>query len=381
MNITFPFAFRPYSVYLTVQQPPPDMRPPNHDDLPFTLADIRGRIPKRCFEADMVKSVAYIALDVAKLAACVVVVAALRPFVSGSTVLAASLWLLYSFIQGTTSFGLWVIGHECGHQAYFGHRRILNDVVGFIIHTFYLAPYFSWKYTHATHHRYTNLNSMDTVYVPGRSAGLWHAIGEAFPPAHLVPMFFYLAIGWPMYLLTYVNGNPKHFPASHFSPWAPMFQPKERFFVVLSDVGIACALAAVGAASYVWGATEVAYWYGGSVFFNYVWLVLVTFLQHTDARVTHYDDSDGWTFLKGALSTVDRDYGIFNSWMHHITDGHVVHHMFSTMPFYHAEEVTPIIKEMCGEHYLTDGRPLPIQLWSSWLAFQHNFVKSKTKVL
>ena len=40
-------------------------------------------------------------------------------------------------------------------------------------------------------------------------------------------------------------------------------------------------------------------------------LVLITLLHHTNAGLPHYDHTE-WEWLKGALSTVDRDYGFLN---------------------------------------------------------------------
>lgn len=44
--------------------------------------------------------------------------------------------------------GVWVIAHECGHQA-FSKYQWLNDSVGLVLHTALLVPYFSWRITHA----------------------------------------------------------------------------------------------------------------------------------------------------------------------------------------------------------------------------------------
>jgi omega-6 fatty acid desaturase (delta-12 desaturase) len=59
------------------------------------------------------------------------------------TIWALPLWIAYAFICGTIATGLWVLGHECGHQA-FSDSKLLNDTLGFIIHTALLVPYFSW---------------------------------------------------------------------------------------------------------------------------------------------------------------------------------------------------------------------------------------------
>jgi fatty acid desaturase len=55
------------------------------------------------------------------------------------------------------------------------------------------------------------------------------------------------------------------------------------------------------------------------------------------AELPHYSD-DEWDWLRGALATVDRSYGrLLNTLHHHIADTHVAHHLFSTMPHYHAQ--------------------------------------------
>ena len=91
-------------------------------------------------------------------------------------------------------------------------------------------------------------------------------------------------------------------------------------------------------------------------------LVLITFLQHTHPALPHYDSSE-WNWLRGALATVDRDYGVLNRVFHNITDTHVAHHLFSTMPHYHAKEATEAIKAVLGEYYRLDRTPVLKAIW------------------
>lgn len=77
--------------------------------------------------------------------------------------------------------------------------------------------------------------------------------------------------------------------------------------------------------------------------------------------------------MKGALSTVDRDYGFLNYIMHHIGDTHIAHHLFSTMPHYNAPAVTQHLKRIlgtlhltAGEHYRRDDTPIFTALWREW---------------
>lgn len=49
------------------------------------------------------------------------------------------------------------------------------------------------------------------------------------------------------------------------------------------------------------------------------------------------------------LSTIDRDFGIFNK-IHHNIETHVVHHLFPTIPHYNLVEATEAAKSVLGKH-------------------------------
>jgi omega-6 fatty acid desaturase (delta-12 desaturase) len=81
--------------------------------------------------------------------------------------------------------------------------------------------------------------------------------------------------------------------------------------------------------------------------------------------VPHYRGEE-WTFLRGALSTIDRDYGILNHFHHHIADTHIAHHIFSTMPHYHAQEATAVLKQVLGKYYAYDDTFFLKALYQCW---------------
>ena len=94
--------------------------------------------------------------------------------------------------------------------------------------------------------------------------------------------------------------------------------------------------------------------------------VAITYLHHTHPDLPHYD-AKHWTFVKGSLATVDRDFGfIGRNLFHGIIETHVVHHLFSyvsfvfqatiadilrRIPFYYADEATEAIKPVLGNLY------------------------------
>ena len=52
------------------------------------------------------------------------------------------------------------------------------------------------------------------------------------------------------------------------------------------------------------------------------WLVLYTWLQHTDVDVPHLDAA-AWTWEKGAFLSIDRPYGAVLDFLHHRIGGAV----------------------------------------------------------
>ena len=98
--------------------------------------------------------------------------------------------------------------------------------------------------------------------------------------------------------------------------------------------------------------------YGLPYTFVNLWLVLYTWLQHTDVDVPHFDEQD-WTWAKGAFHTIDRPYGAVLDFLHHrIGSTHVAHHVISSIPHYNAVKATEAIKTHFPEFYLYDPTPI-----------------------
>ena len=48
-----------------------------------------------------------------------------------------------------------------------------------------------------------------------------------------------------------------------------------------------------------------------------------------------------WSYLRGGLTTLDRDYGLINN-IHHDIGTHVIHHLFPQIPHYHLVEAVSV---------------------------------------
>jgi acyl-lipid omega-3 desaturase len=311
-------------------------------DLPFTLSDVRAAIPDYCFQPKVWRSLAYAAWDVG--------------VVSGLTILAATIdtwWIypLYWFAQSTMFWALFVIGHDCGHGSFSKHKW-LNNLVGHITHSFILVPYHGWRISHRTHHANTGNVETDESWYPinetsYREMGFWEK-GVRFNA-------FLLA--YPLYLFRRSPGKQ----GSHFSPNSPLFKPSERNDVITSTVCWISMVVLLVLASFQFGLLPVLKLYVVPYIGFVIWLDLVTFLHHGEADIPWYRGED-WYFLKGALSTIDRDYGVIN-WIHHDIGTHVAHHIFSNMPHYYLKDATAAVKPLLGEYY----RKSDVPIWKAFL--------------
>lgn len=333
----------------------------------FSVATLRKAIPVHCWQRSLVKSSAYLAADIAMLATLVWA----STFIDAAPLPAAARWLvlwpLYWFFAGAVATGMWVIAHECGHQA-FSESQAVNDGVGLVVHSCLLVPYYSWKHSHRRHHSNTGSLAKDEVFVPPFRPEVANGYDweQAFP-VRLVKLVGTVTFGWPLYL--FFNSSSHHYEkkwVNHFDPWSPIFSKRERLEVAISDVALVAVLCGLKQVAGVMGWAWLAKTYVVPYLVVNFWLVTITLLQHTHPELPHYSDAE-WDWLRGALATVDRTYGwLLNTLHHHIQDTHVAHHLFSTMPHYHAKEATEALKPILGDYYKYDDRPLFKAMWQDF---------------
>ncbi|PLN84279.1 oleate delta-12 desaturase [Aspergillus taichungensis] len=347
----------------------------------YTIKQIRDAIPSHCYQRKALTSLYYVFRDIAILATVFYV---FHNYVTPENIpslpVRTGLWALYTVVQGMVGTGVWVLAHECGHQA-FSPSKVLNDTVGFICHSALLVPYFSWKISHGKHHKATGNIARDMVFIPktrdqyasrvGKAVHELNELMEETPIATVINMLLQQLFGWPLYLLTNVTGHNNHERqpegrgkgksngyfggVNHFNPSSPLYEAKDAKLILLSDVG----LAIVGSALYYIGSTygwlNLLVWYGIPYLWVNHWLVAITYLQHTDPSLPHYQP-ESWNFARGAAATIDRDFGFVGRHIFHgIIETHVLHHYVSTIPFYHADEASEAIKDVMGNHYRTEA--------------------------
>ncbi|KAI0559943.1 delta12 fatty acid desaturase [Gracilaria domingensis] len=367
-------------------------RPDNYPTAPIpphelTIRKIRAAVPAHCFERSLITSLKHLALDLLMISALGLLIYYIDTNAPDTGVLRTLVsliaWPTYWWWQGAVMTGVWVIAHECGHQAFSPYKRV-NDAFGLVLHSALLVPYHSWRITHSQHHKNTNHMKNDQVFVPAtrQEYNQSHGISitddgqrryksafmealEETPLGDLFGIFQMFTFGWWAYLFANISGQQYGKGTNHFNPRATMFAKREYWNIILSDVGLGFASAALFYSMYRFGAITVLKYYFIPYMIVNMWLVLITYLQHSDPAIPHYTPK-AFSFVRGALCSVDRDYGIYNILHHHIGDTHVVHHLFSQMPFYHAKEATDAVKQVLGEYYYKDTTSVFQAVRRSW---------------
>jgi len=367
----------------------------------LTMSQIRAAIPPRLFERSTFQSSLYVARNLAiiwvlyKLALCIDAVALGVRDNLGSTVerlVRLLLWLNYWWWQSLAFSGLWIFGHEGGHGALSKYKWFSHGI-GFFAHSFLLTPYFSWRRTHHNHHKATGSLERDENFVPRTRSdyGLPPEnnatpidYSEAFEDAPifiLARMLFMQLTGWYAYLFFNLLGSPAY-PSgtNHIFPSSPLFMETDRNSIIISNISVGTMLALLYRFSSLYGFAALTKLYIIPYMITNHWIVLITFLQHTDPTIPHYRNSQ-WSFIRGALTTVDRP---LLGWMgrvflHNVSHDHIAHHLFSSVPFYNLPEVTKELRLILGEDYNYDSSST---VWSLYRSFtQCRFVEDHGGIL
>ncbi|KAF8189814.1 fatty acid desaturase-domain-containing protein [Mycena galopus ATCC 62051] len=361
----------------------------------LSMKDLLSVIPSHCYERSLWKSTIYPIWDLFVIGSLWKLTTIADSYTVDlsptlATVASFSLWSLYGFFAGLFAFGLWIVAHEAGHGA-FSTSKPINNFVGWVLHSGLGVPYHSWRISHAKHHAATGHMTQDQVFIPwtrsqmglppldsarddvlGSSVSqavqneMWEALSDT-PIAAFSRCIFYLVAGLPVYLIWNIGGQTRYPKGtSHFKPSSIIFAPHQHSQIVLSDLGIFIWLALIVISCFQWSFLTVLRTYLVPYIWVNHWLVLVTFLQHSDPLVPHYR-AEMFNFQRGALCTMDRsllgDLGPVMGWLgahatHGISETHVLHHVTSKIPHYHAWEATYALrKRLAAAGINLVGRP------------------------
>ncbi|CAD5219034.1 unnamed protein product [Bursaphelenchus okinawaensis] len=297
-----------------------------------TLEEIKNAVPAECFEKDWKKSTFFLIWDLAVIAGLYYIVPYVEQYGGWLG------FLTWYYVMGMFLSSLFVVGHDAGHGTY-SEYIWLNAIAGHIAHSPILTPYWPWQKSHRQHHQYTSHLEKDRGHP-------WVTEEEHMDRNWFLQNFAKIPLSgfirWnPIYT---VLGLPD---GSHFWPFSKLFKTTEDRIKCVISVAccLTCAYVAFRLCDY--SVYNFIKYYYVPLLFQGLWIIMITYLQHQDDEIEVYEE-DEWSFVRGQTQTIDRTYGFYiDTLMHHITDGHVAHHLFFTkIPHYHLMEATEAVKKV-----------------------------------
>ncbi len=317
--------------------------------VPTTLREVRLEIP-----ADLQQPNTALAIwSLLIVAAEVVVASAIAWFVwdRGWWLAAPIAWAAGS----TAMMGLFVIGHDCGHSSFLKSKRAMT-IIGHVVHSPVLYPYWSWKYSHDAHHRHTNLlgrgeggvyfDNAWTPYLTDHYEATKQrnpAAGWLYRAARWVPPF-----GSFLHLL-WIHWLPKKFRAG-----------RERNRVYFSMA--VTVTTAIGLITTLWigfgSPLAPLHFFVIPALLFHCWMSLYTYLHHTTPDV-HLHHAETWNpFVAQMDGTVNVFTPRWISFLHFNIDVHIPHHVTTRIPSYRLRAANEALRDgtwgsIMREHPLT----------------------------
>lgn len=328
------------------------------EDVP-SLAAIKKQIPSHCFKPDLGTSLYYVARDVFFLA-----VLYGGAYATYGTPAHALYLPVFWFFTGFVMWAVFVLGHDCGHGSFSKYRNV-NSFFGHVLHSAILVPFHSWRISHRKHHKNTGNFEEDEIFYPMPESEYKGVTAIArFVYSNT---FFLASFGYPIYLWKGYGNRVEN--GSHMDPNSELFTKDERNQVLLSVGCYAAMCAFLATLTAVYGLRLVLTYYGVPYAVYSFFLLVVTFLHHTEPGAMWYS-TRAWNYVKGNLQSVDRVYFVFEHF-HHDIGTHVVHHLFPAIPHYHLREANAAVKPFLGKLHKVETNnpavqlPISVRTWAS----------------
>ena len=308
-----------------------------------SITEIRKTIRNECFKSNLKTSLYYVLKDIVYIGALWILLVAIEsiPFQPVQWIALPIYWIL----QGTMFAAIFVLGHDCGHGS-FSKYSLLNDILGTLLHTFILVPFYPWKLSHRHHHKNTGNIDKEEIFYPLRERD---ADRKTQDQPKEYDTYFGFGVGLFYYLILGFSPRNIH----HWNPFEAIFVGHVFGCIASLASLVGWVLLLVMYVEY-FGLLALARYYLVPIYVFASLLVIVTFLQHNEVNVPWYADKQ-WNYVKGCVCSVDRNYGWAHGLIHNIGT-HQIHHLFSKIPHYHLEEATyhfrksfPQLVHICDE--------------------------------
>jgi len=291
-----------------------------------SLGDVRRSLPSSCFTISPLKSWGTLFRIVVSLAVCLFLES-----MTENIFILLPLW----FLHGQVLVGLFVLGHDCGHQS-FSPDRLTNKIIGHLAFSPLGNGLANWTLTHNHHHAHTQLRGQDVDW------SKWLMTKEEFDSSgwrknfsgklgYTLPFGVFYWI-WLNAILRGLRNTSREVRISNLIMWSVM---------LIIYGGLAGTLGLWGMFKYHGIPASIA------MFTGYFLLTI----QHANEETKWFSEKS-WTGLRGQLeSTFDVRFPRVLEWLWLDINIHVPHHVAPGIPWYNLRAARVALREHHQELY------------------------------
>eukprot|EP00189_Rhodosorus_marinus_P008534 CAMPEP_0184753044 /NCGR_PEP_ID=MMETSP0315-20130426/43896_1 /TAXON_ID=101924 /ORGANISM="Rhodosorus marinus, Strain UTEX LB 2760" /LENGTH=408 /DNA_ID=CAMNT_0027232407 /DNA_START=574 /DNA_END=1800 /DNA_ORIENTATION=+ len=302
-----------------------------------SLTDVVRTMPKEVFEIDERKSWLHVLVTAVAVPLSLVAVH-------------FSPWYLLPFawfLAGTAATGIFVIGHDAGHNS-FSKNQKLNDIVGNASLSMLIYPFEPWRIQHNIHHRNTNMlrdrDDPDGFVADNAWQPLQKSMfrGLSRPKAFVKALtLVWTTLWYQLSILHWVNYhfNPKKFTKKQL--------PKVKVSWLCCAIFAGIAFPTLFAIGGPWA--FVKFWLMPWLGYHF-WMSAFTLIHHTAPHIQFTEKSE-WNAAKAQLSgTVHCDFPRWIEILCHDINVHIPHHVSTRIPSYNLKAAHESIRKNWGPY-------------------------------
>lgn len=259
-------------------------------------------------------------------------------------VLAVALTVVGWIVSSTGLAGFFIVGHECGHQA-FSRTPWVNTVVGHLCMSPVLIGFHNWRRAHAHHHAHTQMRGEDTDWpeqMPTRAAYDAGSPGDRWRARLAYGSFVGTILGFPVAMVrrTFMRAL---YPQVKLSRRARRELALSNALMALASGGV------IGGLWHACGFGGMIRHYGIPMYLGMVLGTLFTYLHHSAPGARAYD-RHAWNPIRGQVAaTFDVRFPAWFEWLFFHINRHVPHHIEPRIPWYHLPRATEALRAAVPE--------------------------------
>jgi len=264
----------------------------------------------------------------------------------GLTVAPGYLYPILWFIQGWTMVGIFVIGHDAGHNSFSG-VKVIDRFVGHLCMAPLANSFHTWVVTHNHHHAHTQLRGSEIDWASHLQTK--EELESRNWREHFVIKMGY-AIPFGIFFWILVNiGRRGALVEQQIG--AERYQRERKLLLFSNLLMISCVVAIYGGLYLYGGIWAMLKFYGIPATIATLTGSLIITIQHANRETLSYSKS-GWTPTRGQIvSTFDVRFWAPLQWLWCDITCHIPHHLSPSIPWYNLRSASIALQNNFPDYY------------------------------